>query len=58
MLRIVKFMKVIGAGPVRQKVVVLIGVWVTLIFMPTVKIPGDDALIRDTRQQRYIKNAR
>jgi len=58
LLRIVKFIKVIGAGLVRQKVAVLIGVWVTPIFMPTVEIPGDNALIRDTRQQRYIKNGR
>jgi len=51
-------MRVIGAGPVSQKVVVLIGVWVTPIFMPTIEIPGGYALIRSTRQQRYIENGR
>jgi len=51
-------MKVIGARPVSQKVAVLIGVWVTPIFMPTIEIPGDCALIRSTRQQGYIENGR
>jgi len=51
-------MKVIGAGPVRQKVAVLIGAWVTSIFTPTIEIPGDYALIRSTRQQGYIENGR
>jgi len=56
-LRIVKCMKVIGARPVIQKVAVLIGVWVTPIFMPTIEIPGDYALIRSTRQQVYTETA-
>jgi len=51
-------MKVIGAGPVSQKVAVLIGVWVTPIFMPTIEIPGDYALIRSIGQQGYIENGR
>ena len=55
---IVKCMKVIGAGPVSQKVAILIGVLVTPIFMLTIEIPGDWALIRSTRQQRYIENGR
>jgi len=50
-------MKVIGARPVIQKVAVLIGVWVTPIFMPTIEIPGDYALIRSTRQQVYTETA-
>jgi len=51
-------MKVIGAGPVSQKVAVLIGVCVAPIFIATVEIPGDYALIRNTRQHRYTENSR
>ena len=36
---------------------VLIGVKVTPIFMPTIEIPGDYALIRSTRQQVYTETA-
>jgi len=47
-------MKVLGAGPVSQKFAVLVGVWVTPIFIPTIEIPGGYALIRSTRHQGYI----